>query len=116
MNEMKPEVMRAASGGRLPALFTALVWLAVAPGQRASSLDWPSWRGPDANGSTATGKYPTRWDATTVLWKAVLPGKGSSTPIALDRRIYVTAPTDVQDTLLTFDLDGAALWQTKLGT
>jgi len=108
--------MRTASGGRLPALLAALVGLAVAPGQRASSLDWPNWRGPDANGSTATGKYPTRWDATNVLWKAVLPGKGSSTPIALDRRIYVTAPADGQDTLLAFDLDGTALWQTKLGT
>ncbi|MBP7946164.1 MAG: PQQ-binding-like beta-propeller repeat protein [Verrucomicrobia bacterium] len=113
---MTPEVMRTASGGRLPALLAALVGLAVAPGQRASSLDWPNWRGPDANGSTATGKYPTRWDATNVLWKAVLPGKGSSTPIALDRRIYVTAPADGQDTLLAFDLDGTALWQTKLGT
>lgn len=116
MHEMTPEVMRTASGGRLPALLAALVGLAVAPGQRASSLDWPNWRGPDANGSTATGKYPTRWDATNVLWKAVLPGKGSSTPIALDRRIYVTAPADGQDTLLAFDLDGTALWQTKLGT
>ncbi len=116
MHEMTPEVMRTASGGRLPALLAALVGLAVAPGQRASSLVWPNWRGPDANGSTATGKYPTRWDATNVLWKAVLPGKGSSTPIALDRRIYVTAPADGQDTLLAFDLDGTALWQTKLGT
>ncbi len=115
MNEMESEVIGAASGGRWMGLLAALVGLAVASGLTASPLDWPNWRGPDGNGSIETGNFPTRWDATNVLWKAVLPGKGSSTPIALDRRIYVTAPADGQDTLLSFDFDGAALWQTKLG-
>ncbi len=115
MNEMKPGVTGAASGGRWMGLLAALVGLAVAPGLTASPLDWPNWRGPHGNGSIETGKYPTRWHATNVLWKTVLPGKGSSTPIALDRRIYVTAPADGQDTLLAFDFDGAALWRTELG-
>lgn len=115
MNELRPEMIGAASGGWWMGLLAAFVGLAGAPGLTASPLDWPNWRGPDGNGSIETGKYPTRWDATNVLWKTVLPGKGSSTPIALDRRIYVTAPADGQDTLLAFDFDGGALWQTKLG-
>lgn len=78
--------------------------------------DWPSWRGPDANGGIATGVYPTNWTASDVLWKAALPGKGSSTPIVLNQRIYLTAPAGGQDALLAFDLAGKLLWETRLGS
>lgn len=81
----------------------------------ASPDRWPHWRGPDANGSTETGKYPVRWDATNVLWKVALPGKGSSTPIVHGPRIYVTSPAEGQDAVLAFDFSGTRLWRTSLG-
>src|SRR5512133_2230049 len=82
---------------------------------RAETASWPQWRGPDGNGSTPTGKLPTQWDASHLRWKAPLPGKGSSTPIVWNERIYVTAPIDGQDALLAFDWSGKQLWQTRLG-
>ena len=77
--------------------------------------EWPSWRGPGGTGSIGTGKYPIQWDATNVLWKVPLPGKGGSTPIVQDQRIYLTGPSEGQDAVLAFDFSGRRLWQTKLG-
>ena len=81
-----------------------------------SPANWPRWRGPRDNGSTELGTYPVKWDATTsLLWKAPLPGKGCSTPIVWNQRIYVTAPVEGKDALLAFDWSGKPLWQTSLG-
>lgn len=80
-----------------------------------ASTDWPGWRGPAGNGSTATGEFPTQWKAESVAWKAPLPGKGSSSPIVADGKIFVTSPADGEDTVLAFDLSGKELWRTKLG-
>ena len=81
----------------------------------ADSGNWPSWRGPDSNGSTDVGQYPVKWDADKVRWKIKLPGKGSSSPIVWDQRIYVTTPADGQDAVMALDFSGQTLWQTKLG-
>lgn len=77
---------------------------------------WPHWRGPRDNGSTEGGAYPVKWDATNnVLWKAALPGKGCSTPIVWNRRLFLTAPVGGEDALLAFDWDGKRVWQVTLG-
>lgn len=82
----------------------------------AADGNWPSWRGPKDNGSSDGGPYPVKWDADTGwLWKTPLPGKGCSTPIVWNQRIYVTAPIEGKDALLAFDWSGKALWQTTLG-
>jgi len=82
----------------------------------AEPASWPSWRGPGENGSTERGTYPVKWDATNILWKVPLPGKGCSTPIVWDQRIFVTAPTNGSDAVLAFDWAGKPLWQTTLGS
>ena len=98
------------------ALFCAAAILrAAAAAPNSTDANWPAWRGPNANGSTTTGDYPTNLDATHVLWKAVLPGKGSSTPIVWDGRIILTAPDEGQDAVLAFDFKGQELWRTRLG-
>src|SRR5580765_8144023 len=79
------------------------------------AADWPHWRGPHDNGSTQQGTYPVKWDATNVLWKTPLPGKGCSTPIIWDQHIFLTAPSNGLDAVLAFDWDGKPLWQTTLG-
>jgi outer membrane protein assembly factor BamB len=81
-----------------------------------ASPNWPQWRGPHENGSTKDGTYPVKWDATKVLWKAALPGKGCSTPIVWEQRIFLTAPVSDQDAALAFDWNGKQLWRTTLGT
>ena len=73
--------------------------------------NWPHWRGPHDNGSAAQGAYPVKWDATNVLWKAPLPGKGCSTPVVWAKQIMLTAPVNGLDAALSFDWAGKPLWQ-----
>jgi outer membrane protein assembly factor BamB len=76
---------------------------------------WPHWRGPNANGGVTSGYAPVKWNASNVTWKVALPGKGTSTPIVHQDRIYVTCPAEGQDALLAFDFTGRSVWQVKLG-
>lgn len=80
-----------------------------------AQTNWPRWRGPRDNGSTESGDYPIKWDAENVLWKVPLPGKGCSTPIVWNKRIYLTAPVDGKDAVVAFDWAGKPLWQTTFG-
>jgi len=59
--------------------------------------NWPRWRGPRDNGSIENGNYPAKFEK--ILWKAPLPGKGCSTPVIWDQRIYLTAPMNGLDDL-----------------
>jgi outer membrane protein assembly factor BamB len=77
--------------------------------------DWPSWRGPSAQGSVSSGRFPERWSADSVTWKAELPGKGTSTPVVDAGRIYLTSPLAGQDAFIAFDLQGCKLWETPVG-
>ena len=93
----------------------ATIFFVTAPTLANTSDGWPNWRGPNGNGSITTGNYPVKWDASRVAWKVALPGKGTSTPVVHDGRVYVTTPDDGQDAVLAFDLSGKELWRTKLG-
>jgi outer membrane protein assembly factor BamB len=79
------------------------------------AANWPNWRGPEENASTSSGTYPTALDPARVQWQVALPGKGCSTPIVWNDRIYVTAPVGGKDALLALDWSGQRLWQTSLG-
>ena len=53
--------------------------------------DWPQWRGPLANGLAPGAKPPVEWSETkNVKWKVRIPGSGTSTPIILGERVFVT--------------------------
>jgi outer membrane protein assembly factor BamB len=60
------------------------------------AADWPHWRGPTGDGrAAADANPPIRWDSkTNIRWKAELPGKGSSTPIVVGKRMFVTTAVD----------------------
>ena len=77
--------------------------------------EWPSWRGPSAQGSVAIGRFPERWSVDSVTWKVELPGKGTSTPVVSGGRVYLTSPSSGQDAILAFDLQGHKLWETPVG-
>ena len=77
--------------------------------------EWPSWRGPSAQGSVAIGRFPERWSVDSVTWKVELPGKGTSTPVVSGGRVYLTSPSSGQDAILAFDLQGRKLWETPVG-
>ena len=111
----RPCPVGGSTGWWGPALAGLLLSFPAASDAFASTSNWPGWRGPHANGATSTGTYPVRWSASDVAWKVALPGKGSSTPIAWNDRIYLTTPSEGEDAVLAFDLSGKQLWVTRLG-
>jgi hypothetical protein len=87
------------------------------------------FRGNDGNGTSANGNIPTEWSPQSNLkWKAQLPGAGSSTPIVVGNRIYVTCysgyGTDLNSTgtqkslvrhLIALDLNtGKEIWKASV--
>lgn len=84
----------------------------------ASAADhWPNWRGPTQNGVAAGKGYPTKWSATeNVAWKIELPGKGSSTPVVWEDRLYLTCGVGGQNTVLALDRSGKEAWRTAVGS
>jgi outer membrane protein assembly factor BamB len=60
---------------------------------------WPHWRGPQHSG-VAPGSAPIRWDDTTnVAWRIEVPGRGHSSPVIWDDRIFLTTAVPTGRTL-----------------
>jgi outer membrane protein assembly factor BamB len=81
----------------LPLCLCVLLLPAVArPEAPPERLDnWAAWRGPNFDGSSPRGDPPLKWDEkTNVKWKAAVPGRGSSTPIVWDDRVFVLSAVD----------------------
>jgi outer membrane protein assembly factor BamB len=99
-----------------PFVFLVFLALGATSALAGEPANWPRWRGPRDNGSIEQGDYPVRFGGTSgLIWKTPLPGKGCSTPIVWNHRIYLTAPVDEQDAVLAFDWSGKPLWKTALG-
>ena len=57
----------------------------------AMGEDWTRFRGPDASG-VSSQRVPTTWsDSENLAWRTELRGKGSSSPVVHQGRIYLTA-------------------------
>ena len=93
----------------------ALIQLATPQLATAEDSDWPRWRGPNDRGSVESGEYPSSFNEDTILWRAALPGRGCSTPIALNRNLYLTAPVDGKDAVICFGWAGKEKWRTVFG-
>jgi outer membrane protein assembly factor BamB len=53
--------------------------------------DWRQWRGPGGSGLSDEKGLPTTWSAKdNLVWRAKLPGLGTSSPIVVGKRVYVT--------------------------
>jgi outer membrane protein assembly factor BamB len=56
----------------------------------ARDMNWPQWRGPQANGVAPHGNPPIEWSETkNVQWKVALPGRGTSTPVVWENQIFI---------------------------
>ena len=68
------------------------VLLLAAP--EAEGGDWPEFRGPDGQGHSVETGLPAAWsEDRNVEWKAPVPGRGWSTPVVVDGRIWLTTGT-----------------------
>ncbi len=74
-------------GTRRAALVLTLFLLPAAVAQ-----DWPRFRGPNGSGVVqSTRPLPTTWSSSQNLkWQVKIPGPGSSSPIVVGDRIFVT--------------------------
>jgi len=53
---------------------------------------WAQWRGPFGTGFSPNAQPPLRWsESKNIRWKAVIPGRGLSTPIVWEDRILLTS-------------------------
>lgn len=56
--------------------------------------DWTQFRGPGGLGISDEKGTPVKWSSTdNIAWKAELPGPGSSSPIVVGNRVYLTSYT-----------------------
>ncbi len=62
--------------------------------------NWHQWRGPEANGVSRTATPPIEWGpikkgkSKNIHWKAPIDGKGSSTPIIWDNKVFLLTAID----------------------
>jgi len=81
----------------------------------ARAENWPQWRGPAFNGSSAETGLPETWTKETVKWKAPLPGPSGATPAVWGDRIFVSSPDSGNLILLCYNRkDGALLWKQQV--
>lgn len=65
--------------------------LLVCLAQTLIAGDWTQFRGPGGQGISEDKGLPVTWAETeNIAWKTALPGYGSSSPIALGDKLYVT--------------------------
>src|SRR5687768_14812244 len=75
----------------LPLIFCCSA--AAAADEEAAASNWGQWRGPLATGVAPQADPPLVWneaDGTNVRWKTAIPGRGHSTPIVWNDRIFLT--------------------------
>lgn len=82
----------------------------------AIAEDWRQWRGPTNDGHSPETGVVKDWSLNAnVKWKTPLPGRGGSTPIVVNGRIYLTSG-DKGD-LVAMGLSsesGEVLWKTRV--
>jgi outer membrane protein assembly factor BamB len=64
-------------------------------GAFASPANWPSWRGPNGDGTTTTAKnLPEVWSTEqNIKWKVELPAWSGSSPVVWGDRIFLNSPS-----------------------
>jgi outer membrane protein assembly factor BamB len=58
------------------------------------AADWSQFRGPGGLGTSDEKDLPIKWSAhDNIVWRTPLPGPGTSSPVTLGQRIYLTSYT-----------------------
>jgi outer membrane protein assembly factor BamB len=73
----------------------ALVLATALSAAPARASDWPQFRGPTGDGQYVGPPIPTEWGPdTNVVWKTPIPGRGWSSPIIWQGRVYLTTAVE----------------------
>ena len=69
----------------------ALVWWLSINIHSVWAQDWPQFRGPTGQGLSEAVDLPLTWSETeNVAWKIQIPGRGWSSPVVLENKIWLT--------------------------
>lgn len=97
-------------------IYSTLVFLLLNNAiSETQAQNWPCWRGPNGDGTSAETNLPVRWDSiTNVAWKVPVPGAGYSSPVVFKDRLFITTalPETQEKVLLCYNtVNGKLLWQ-----
>jgi outer membrane protein assembly factor BamB len=76
------------------------------PLPQVSPEDWPWWRGPGQDGRSPGASPPLTWSRDeNIAWRATVPGRGHSSPVLRERRVYLTTADEEKEVqyLLSYD-------------
>ena len=68
--------------------------------QIASGEDWLQFRGNDHRGISLKSETPTNLSKNNIAWKTPLPGRGLSSPIVIENRVFLTASSTADQSRL----------------
>ncbi len=101
----------------LPSLLLASALLPTLGAKAATAGPAPEWarfRGPDGSGVGVAPNLPAKFTEADYNWKVELPGKGHSSPVIANNKVFVTCtPADSGQRMLVAlnAADGKTLWQ-----
>lgn len=76
-------------------LLIAISLTIAVTGVGGQTSNWPQWRGPNGGGISIEVGLPSEWsDTKNVRWKTAIPGRGHSSPIVWNNRIFLTSSTE----------------------
>lgn len=71
-----------------------VVTLALLAAVSAGGADWLQFRGPGGSGVAPDTGLPSTWSSKeNIVWRTKLPGPGTSSPIVVGKRVYLTCYT-----------------------
>jgi outer membrane protein assembly factor BamB len=86
----------------------------VAGGEPKANEPWPQFRGPDGQGHVSSN-IPTFWsDSVNKVWDVAIPGKGWSSPVVADGKVWMTTAVPAKGASVTFRAIAAAQDSGKL--
>jgi len=79
--------------------------------------NWPQWRGPHGDGTSAEKGLPVEWTKEkNVAWRLALPGPAGATPVVWNDRIFLTSAEKKDVVLLAVSTEGKELWRRKVSS
>ena len=76
--------------------------------------NWPHWRGPRFDGTSAATGLPSQWgEGKSIRWRLELPGDSAATPIVWGDRIFLTSTDEGSQDLVVMAVgrDGKVVWK-----
>jgi outer membrane protein assembly factor BamB len=108
------QVQKASMRGYLTIRVAVVPVLLLILGVSGRAENWPRFRGPNGQGLGDARTIPVKWSVQDYNWEIELPGRGHSSPVVWDDKVFVTSADEkgLKGTLLCVSAsDGRELWR-----